>query len=217
MFNYRFDLKFSFFSDFKMSSTKLKKFNISLIGDPHVGKTTLANMLLNKSFSNEYEPTIGASMLKIPFTQGEETFWFHVFDTAGMEKYRSLAPVYYRDSNLAVIVFDLSETESFDHVQDWLELYRNYAEPGNPVLLIGNKLDMLSDDEENEERKAIFEKANQWSTENKITFMQTSAKNNINVDQILPNVYSLLSEFGLTTRRTKEFQTTQTKQSSGCC
>ena len=200
-----------------MSAIKLKKFNISLIGDPHVGKTTLANMLLNKSFSDEYEPTIGASMLKIPYTEGDETFWFHVFDTAGMEKYRSLAPVYYRDSNLAVLVFDLSEFDSFTHVQDWLELYRNYAEPSNPILLIGNKLDMLSEEENDETRKTIFEKAKQWSSENKIAFMQTSAKENKNVDQILPNVYSLLNEYGLTTRKTREFQTTQKKESSGCC
>ena len=188
------------------------RFNISFIGDSHVGKTTLANMLLNQSFSTQYEPTIGASMLKIPYTEEDQTIWFHVFDTAGMEKYKSLAPVYYRDSNLGVIVFDLGVEETFDHIDSWLSLYRSYTETGNPILLIGNKIDTV-----NQDQTSLLDKAKLWAANNKVTFLSTSAKDNINIDMILPTIYNLVKESLNTQKRKDPKVHSQKEKKGGCC
>ena len=116
--------------------------NISMIGDACVGKTTIAGVLLNKKFSNDYEPTIGGSLVSIPFTDNDTKKCFYIWDTAGMEKYRSLAPVYYRDSLAAIIIYDVNSRVSFEHLEDWINHYRDNNKKNMPIMIIGNKIDL---------------------------------------------------------------------------
>lgn len=186
--------------------------NVSLIGDVKVGKTTIANMINKKSYSDLYQASIGASMLRIPFQIEDETISFQLWDTAGMERYRSLAPVYYRDSNFGVIVFDFSEIETFKNAASWLALYRTYTDEGNPIILIGNKLDAVNE----EEKQQISAQAELWASENNATFIATSAKENVNIESILPKIYQILKDEKKLVQRNKGKR--QVKQeSSGCC
>lgn len=184
--------------------------NISLIGDSAVGKTSIANAMANMKFSKEYEPTIGASMLRIPFEKDNVLYNFVIWDTAGMEKYKSLVPVYYRDSKAAIIVFDLTSPESFEHVSEWLNLYQSIVGFDNPILLIGNKLDLVENPEE------LRNAAEKWISEHTATYIEVSAKDNTNIDGILPLLFNIMVKAGKSLFPAK-VQRRSPKKSSSCC
>lgn len=164
-----------------------RTYNISLIGDSATGKTSIANALcLESEFSNEYTPTIGASMLKIPFQDGEKTIWYYFWDTAGMETYRSLAPVYYRDSSLAIIVYDITSKKSFDSVDEWRNLYLSTVGEGFPTVIVGNKIDL------EEQREVSTEDGEGKALSMNSKFIETSAKTKKNIPQILEIITEIL-------------------------
>jgi Ras-related protein Rab-5C len=163
------------------------QFNVSLIGESMVGKTTIAQCLARNEFLTEYKPTIGASMMKILYeAPGQEPKMLLIWDTAGTEKYRSLAPVYYRDSAAAVVVYDVSLQETFTRVGDWITLYRGSCDDSNPILIIGNKLDLGPVVETS--AGACFAEANGCQ------FLEVSAKDGTNMDAVLPRLSEMLDD-----------------------
>lgn len=162
-----------------MANVKGRNFKVVLIGDPAVGKTTLAGATMNAPFSSIYKPTVGASLTKIPYEIGNETIWIHLWDTAGMEQYRSLAPVYYRDSQAAVLVYDVTNRQSFESLQSWLQYFRSTVGPDCPVILLGNKLDLIDNS------TISNETAQQFANENCLTSLFVSAKEWTNVTKFV--------------------------------
>ena len=167
----------------------MSSINISMIGDSSVGKTTICNSLLNSTISEEHTPTVGASLMKIPFKNGDKTTWFMVWDTAGMEKYKSLAPVYYRGSKAAIIVFDVTNRESFNHLIDWINLYKENVDNNNPILIIGNKTDLINN------RIIDFQTAQNFANEYKSIYIEVSAFKKINLNKILIELSKILEDF----------------------
>lgn len=156
-----------------------------MIGESFVGKTTLANVLLKQQFVNEYQPTVGGSLFSVSHAiSEEETVTFFIWDTAGMEKYRSLAPVYYRDSVAAIVVFDVSCKESFEKLSLWINYYRDITDPKSPILIIGNKIDIS-------ERRVTEAEGAQFASDQNCAYIETSAKTFENVDLILPKMCEL--------------------------
>ncbi|OHT06745.1 GTP-binding protein ypt5 [Tritrichomonas foetus] len=153
-------------------------FNVTLIGPSGVGKTSLADAILNKSFSDSHKPTVGASMVKIPLEEDDVVTWFFIWDTAGMEQYRSLAPIYYRDSQCAILVYDISKKTSLEDAESWLKLYRQECNGTYPVVAIGNKIDLEREISEDEEKE--------FAARNEVELLSASAKTGEGVDQILP-------------------------------
>jgi small GTP-binding protein len=158
---------------------------VSVIGEGAVGKTTSAGAMMKIEFTTEYKPTVGASMVKIRYqSPGEPLKWFYIWDTAGMEKYRSLAPVYYRDSTAAMVVYDLSNRQSFTKLTDWLKLYRDTCGSGNPIIIVGNKRDL--------ERAVSSEEAISFAQMLQCEYMEVSAKTGVGIGDILPKLAVLL-------------------------
>jgi small GTP-binding protein len=181
------------------------RLNVSLIGEAAVGKTTIAQALLRIEFTHEYKPTIGASMVKIPYaTPGAPLKWFYIWDTAGMEKYRALAPVYYRDSVAAILVYDVAARESFNRLPEWLRLYRDSCGEENPLFLIGNKIDLAA-------RATQTAEAEEWARNNRCQYLEVSAKTGQNFDQIMPALSQILSA----TRHVESSE--RVRHGGGCC
>jgi len=108
---------------------------------------------------------------------------FEIWDTAGQERYRSLAPMYYRGAAAAVVVYDITNPDSFTGAKSWVKELQRRADPPNVVIaLAGNKADLES------RRKVAFEEANSYAEENGILHLETSAKNANNVKALFVEI-----------------------------
>ncbi|OHS97554.1 Ras-related protein Rab-7a [Tritrichomonas foetus] len=168
-------------SDFLFNTLQIfrkpKMSNISIIGDAFVGKTVISNSFANpeNTFLDEYRPTLGTTMLKVKYQGRELCLW----DTGGMERYKSLAPVYYRNSNAAIIVYDITNGKSFENLEEWYSRYNDIMKINNPIIIVGNKADLIS------EAVVSEEEGRKWAKNHNCDFVQVSAKTRENLEDIL--------------------------------
>mmetsp|Transcript_39823 Transcript_39823/g.55305 ORF Transcript_39823/g.55305 Transcript_39823/m.55305 type:complete len:212 (+) Transcript_39823:123-758(+) len=167
-----------------MSATRKRTLlKVIILGDSGVGKTSLMNQYVNKRFSNAYKATIGADFLTKEVQVGDRLITMQIWDTAGQERFQSLGVAFYRGADCCVLVYDVNQTKTFDHLENWREEFLLQAcpqDPDNfPFVVLGNKIDV--DDGEN--RAVSEKKAKSWCSANGgIPYFETSAKQDYNVD-----------------------------------
>lgn len=161
-----------------MTSENKREFKIVLIGDAGCGKTTFLNRFINGDFEKRYLYTLGVEVTPFTFNTNDGEYKISFWDTAGQEKYGGLGDGYYRDSDLAIVFFDLTSKISFKNVKQWVDSYHNIC-PNNEVIIVGNKFDI-------KEQKVKF---NEIKKNIKSTYFSVSAKSNYNFDK--PFLYSL--------------------------
>lgn len=194
------------------------RYNVTFIGDPFVGKTMIVNSFLGNSFTDKYDMTVGAAMIKIEQKDesNSEPTCLYVWDTGGEEKFKSLAPVYYRNSNCAVIVYDVTKSESFENVSKWYDLYKDKTgnAPNNKVIIIGNKIDLRQDKQKNDEF-VDSERGKQMASKYDCEFIETSAKTGENISLLL----NTLVQYVKSNNQPSFFPPLQNaeKKDSGCC
>ncbi len=106
------------------------------------------------------------------------TVKFEIWDTAGQERYHSLAPMYYRGAQAAIVVYDITNQDTFARAKNWVKELQRQARPDIVIALSGNKSDLGN-------RRAVeYEEAQAYAEENGLLFMETSAKNANNVNEI---------------------------------
>ncbi|KAJ4475678.1 GTP binding protein [Lentinula aciculospora] len=164
------------------SSSPPKRTKIVLLGDQSVGKTSLITRFMYDTFDNTYQATIGIDFLSKTMYLEDRTVRLQLWDTAGQERFRSLIPSYIRDSSVAIVVFDITNRQSFLSTTKWIDDVR--SERGNDVIivLVGNKAD-LSD-----KRQVTLEEATATATGMNIMFMETSAKAGHNVKSLFKKI-----------------------------
>jgi len=142
-----------------------------------VGKSCLVVRFVRDEFFEYEEPTIGAAFLTqtVQDPDNKVTVKFEIWDTAGQERYRSLAPMYYRGAAAAIVVFDITKRDSFNGARSWVKELQKRGDMNVVIALAGNKCDQES------KRRVEQEEASAYAKENEIIFMETSAKENINV------------------------------------
>jgi len=102
-------------------------------------------------------------------------FWV---GTAGQERYHSLAPMYYRGAQAAIVVYDITVPETFGRAKSWVKELQRQASPNIVIALVGNKLDL------DQKRAVTTEDAQTYSDDNNLLFMETSAKSGVNVNEV---------------------------------
>jgi len=164
------------------SSTPPKRTKIVLLGDQSVGKTSLITRFMYDTFDNTYQATIGIDFLSKTLYLEDRTVRLQLWDTAGQERFRSLIPSYIRDSSVAIVVFDITNRQSYLSTSKWIDDVR--SERGNDVIivLVGNKADL------SEKRQVTVEEATQKATQMNIMFMETSAKAGHNVKSLFKKI-----------------------------
>jgi len=108
----------------------------------------------------------------------DTTVKFEIWDTAGQERYHSLAPMYYRGAQAAIVVFDITNSESFDKANQWVSELQHQGSPNIVIALAGNKSDLAN------KRNVPTTSAQSYAEENGCLFMETSAKTNLNVTEL---------------------------------
>jgi len=106
-----------------------------------VGKTSLLLRFVNNAFDSDQTSTVDASFLQKKVQIGEKQVKMNIWDTAGQEKYHALAKNYYQGASGALLVYDVTDQDSFAKVKSWFVELRRYIGPDAPIVLAGNKAD----------------------------------------------------------------------------
>jgi Ras-related protein Rab-1A len=152
-------------------------FKLLLIGDSGVGKSCLLLRFADDTYTDSYISTIGVDFKIRTVDLDTKTIKLQIWDTAGQERFRTITSSYYRGAHGIIIVYDITDKESFENVRQWLFEIDRYASENVCKLLVGNKSDLAN------KRQVEFETAKGFADELNIPFLETSAKNATNVEQ----------------------------------
>ena len=147
-----------------------------MLGDSTVGKSSLMTRFANDNFSEAFEATIGVDFRIRILNVGETRVKLQIWDTAGQERYRTITRAFYRNAQGIMIVYDITNKESFLNVDKWLQQAAEYGSPRARIILVGTKCDLES------ERQVSYEDGLRKGEQHGIKFIETSAKASTNVD-----------------------------------
>ena len=166
-----------------------KEANILLIGDGAVGKTSLSNVYNGKTFSDQHLATLGLDYFALdvnPKSSPNDQYNLKIWDTAGQERFKSLTMAFYKQSHGMMICFDITKRKTFESVRRWFLAVNNNCEADTAVILIGTKCDLA------DERVVSTEEAQQLAAESGMTYFETSARENINVNEAFSELIDLV-------------------------
>jgi Ras-related protein Rab-7A len=160
---------------------------VIILGDSGVGKTSLMNQYVHRRFSNQYKATIGADFLTKEVMIDDKLVTLQIWDTAGQERFQSLGVAFYRGADACALVYDMTDSKSFDNLESWMDEFLVHAAPRNadafPFVVLGNKADLST------RRQVNAARAAQWcQSKTDIPHFETSAKEAVNVDQAFQTI-----------------------------
>ncbi|KAF8797877.1 GTP-binding protein ypt1 [Phlegmacium glaucopus] len=195
-------------------------FKLLLIGDSGVGKSCLLLRFADDTYTESYISTIGVDFKIRTIELEGKTVKLQIWDTAGQERFRTITSSYYRGAHGIIVVYDVTDNDTFTNVKQWLQEIDRYASEGVNKLLVGNKSDLTG-------KKVVeYSVAKEFAEQLGITFLETSAKNATNVEQafllmakqIKDRMGSSSTPSGAAKSSTvTPGQNVQSQQSSGCC
>lgn len=154
-------------------------FKFIVIGDTAIGKSCILHQFIDHKFKPESVHTIGVEFGSKTVEVGEgQSVKLQIWDTAGQERFRSVTRSYYRGAAGALLVYDITSRETYNHVPQWLSDARTLASPDLVLILVGNKADL------EEDREVTFMEASRFAQENDILFLETSALTGQNVEEV---------------------------------
>ncbi len=163
------------------------RFKVIIVGDGNVGKTTLILKYTEKRFRESYIPTIGVQWTIKEMKYEGSIINLTLWDIAGQENFKALRQSFYEGSDAAIIVFDVTNLISFDHVENW---YHEIQSCGNiPIILLGNKIDLV------EKRKVPPEMIKSFNDKFNLPYFETSAKTGENVLDMFSAVIDKIHQF----------------------
>lgn len=162
--------------------TSIEEVKLCLLGDAGVGKSSIVHRFVYDAFKPTMESTIGAAFLTKSVTLDSTTYKYQIWDTAGQEKYRALAPMYYRGAAAAIIVYDITVEQTFAAVKTWVRELKQYAEPDIVLAIAGNKCDL------DDLREIQFKDAMDYAEMQRAIFVETSAKTAVNIGALFVEI-----------------------------
>jgi len=152
-------------------------FKLLLIGDSGVGKSCLLLRFADDTYTESYISTIGVDFKIRTIELDGKTIKLQIWDTAGQERFRTITSSYYRGAHGIIVVYDVTDQESFNNIKQWLQEIERYASETVNKLLVGNKCDLTA-------KKVVdYSTAKEYADQLDIPFLETSAKNATNVEQ----------------------------------
>ncbi|XP_065426884.1 ras-related protein Rab-1A-like [Chrysemys picta bellii] len=152
-------------------------FKLLLIGDSGVGKSCLLLRFADDNYTDSYISTIGVDFKIRTIELEGKTIKLQIWDTAGQERFRTITSSYYRGAHGIIIVYDVTDQDSFSNMHLWLEEIGRYASENVNKLIVGNKNDLTC-------KKVVdFTTAKEYADALEVPFLETSAKTATNVEQ----------------------------------
>ena len=177
------------------NSNDYTNFKIIIIGDSGVGKSSILKRAVKNTFDENYQATVGFEFLLMHFIVNDFKIKLQIWDTCGQEMYRSLVQGFYRNTSLAVLVYDISRMDTYEGLDIWLKDIRSRLDSQVPIFIVGNKYDLEND------RKISSKDAQDFSKNRRTKyFTECSAKTGYNVENIFYEVakylYNIREELG---------------------
>jgi len=199
-------------------------FKVVLIGDSGVGKSNLLSRFTRNEFNLESKSTIGVEFATRSIQCDSKTIKAQIWDTAGQERYRAITSAYYRGAVGALLVYDISKSESYNNVERWLNELRDHADSNIVIMLVGNKSDLRH------LRAVQTDQASAFAEKHGLSFIETSALDSTNVElafqRILTEIYHIVAVNKLEKKDQTDVKDTETveiertereEKKSGCC
>ena len=171
--------------------TKTVEAKIVLLGDVSVGKTSIASRYCKNSFNDHHINTIGGAYQQQKVVLGNGSMVkLHIWDTSGQERFRAMTNLYYRDAQVAILTYDITNESSFSSIEFWIQELKYKVENENMILcLVGNKCDVNSN-----ERKITTQKGKNFAQDNNMIFFETSAKTGEGVKDLFVTIANKVYE-----------------------
>ncbi|XP_015516029.2 ras-related protein Rab-3 isoform X1 [Neodiprion pinetum] len=163
-------------------------FKLLIIGNSSVGKTSFLFRYADDSFTSAFVSTVGIDFKVKTVFRHDKRVKLQIWDTAGQERYRTITTAYYRGAMGFILMYDITNAESFNSVQDWVTQIKTYSWDNAQVILVGNKCDM------EDERVISFERGKQLADQLGVQFFETSAKENVNVKAVFERLVDIICD-----------------------
>ena len=189
-------------------------YKILLLGDSEVGKSCFLMRYADNVFVDNYITTIGLDYkLKYIQLDSGEIIKVQLWDTAGQDRYRTIAKNYYKGSHGILLLYDVTKTNSFENIREWIRDIREEVYEKAIIFLIGNKID------KKEDRKIQTEQGAKLAEEFNLPFFEASAKSGENVDEIFKALYKKISEVYIELQKEKgtKLSSNKKKKKNKCC
>ena len=174
--------------DDEIENEETESLKVVLIGESGVGKTSIINQFAKGVFNQDIMSTNGATFTtnKKEFKQPDgsiKNISFEMWDTAGQEKYRSLAKMFFKEASVALIVYDITSLKSFNEIKNyWMNLVKEHAPKNIIMYILGNKSDLI-------ERETVKEEiAREYAKSENVNFFLTSAKDRSGIDELFNEI-----------------------------
>ena len=161
-----------------MTEEDAQHFKLIFLGDQYVGKSSILNRFYQDKFEEDYQATIGLDFHSKNVTINGNNIRILLYDTAGQEKFKSLIPMYIRDANIILVVYDITNKDTFAHTEHWVNETKDLKRDDAIFVLVGNKTDL-------EENRVVTKKeAEDFATEKGFLFHEVSAKTGEQVQEL---------------------------------
>ena len=194
-----------------MAYNTIREIKLCLLGDSGVGKSSLVLRFVHDRFEPHSTATIGASFMSKNFKTDDQSFKYQIWDTAGQEKYKALAPMYYRGAAAAIVVYDITLEASFESVKRWVKELKQMGPQNIVIALAGNKKDLV------DQREVSFEVGKSYADEIGAVFAECSALTAENVNEIFEEISRKLPPEAPAFQHQGFPQKTTPKNKSKCC
>lgn len=168
---------------------------VLMVGDSGAGKSCLLLRFTDNTFSTEFISTIGVDFKVKEIEIDGKAVTLQMWDTAGQERFRNITQSYYRGSNGVVVVFDITDRMTFDHLTFWLKEIEKHASPTITRLLVGNKQDLK------ESRSVSRQEAELLASQYGMGYIEASAKTGYHIEKMFCALAEVMME---TQKRTPE-------------
>mmetsp|Transcript_69721 Transcript_69721/g.202140 ORF Transcript_69721/g.202140 Transcript_69721/m.202140 type:complete len:208 (+) Transcript_69721:88-711(+) len=165
-------------------------FKLLLIGDSGVGKSCLLLRFADDTYTQSYICTIGVDFKIRTLEQEGKRCKLQLWDTAGQERFRTITCSYYRGAHGIIVVYDVTDRDSFNNVKHWMQEIEKYAVAGVQRLLVGNKCDLVP------KRVVSYDEGKELADDFGVTFLETSAKEAVNVERAFETMAAEIRRVG---------------------
>ena len=198
------------------------KLKVVVVGDSGVGKTNLIKRFIVNIYNPNTKATVGVEFISKSYKINDQVFKIEIWDTAGQERYKSITAAYYKGAKGALIVYDITQKDSFENINKWMSEVRDKSSKDLKIMIVGNKTDLVN------ERQVSTEEALEKAKELGSPVMEASALDGSNVKDAF---YDLLKEMYKEIKKKLDIvenqntggkdgvqlNTNEEKEKKGCC